>query len=146
MRVGDESMELEPTFPLEFSVHGTAVSFQAKKRASVEQWKDRVKEASRSVLPEGHFAYQNQISVTLFYFPEAEMPGDVDNIVKPVLDAMCKHIYKDDHQVERVVVQKFEPGKVFQFSSPSEALTKAIRGEKPLLYIRLSNSPHEELN
>jgi len=50
------------------------------------------------------------------------MTGDVDNIVKPILDAMTKFIYVDDQQVERVVVQKFEPDNIFTFSNPSETL------------------------
>ncbi len=38
--------------------------------------------------------------------------GDIDNIVKPILDALCHHIYMDDRQVQRLVVQKFEPDAV----------------------------------
>ena len=44
--------------------------------------------------------------MTLFYFPEERMQGDVDNVVKLVLDALSRHIYVDDAQVERIVVQK----------------------------------------
>ncbi|MEA2951057.1 MAG: crossover junction endodeoxyribonuclease RusA [Alphaproteobacteria bacterium] len=73
------------------------------------------------------------------------MQGDVDNIVKLILDAMKRYIFIDDHQVERVVVQKFEPGNVFNFSNPSEVLIEALNSEKPLLYIRVSNDPFEEL-
>ena len=47
------------------------------------------------------------MSSTLFYFPAVEMAGDIDNIVKPVLDALGKHIYVDDRQVHRVLVQNF---------------------------------------
>jgi hypothetical protein len=47
------------------------------------------------------------------------MPGDVDNIVKPILDVLGRHIYVDDAQVERVVVEKFEPKNVFAFRAPS---------------------------
>jgi Holliday junction resolvase RusA-like endonuclease len=67
----------------------------------VDQWKARIIDASRSILPEGHFATGNPVAATLFYFPEAEMAGDVDNIVKPVLDALGKHIYLDDGHKRR---------------------------------------------
>ena len=60
--------------------------------------------ASRPVLPEGHWATTGRVAVTLFYFPEAAMQGDIDNIVKPILDALAQHIYIDDAQVERLVV------------------------------------------
>ncbi len=51
----------------------------------------------------------------------------------------------DDRQVERVWVQKFEPDKIFQFSTPSATLASAIEGDKPLLYVRLSDNPTEGL-
>jgi hypothetical protein len=84
--------------------------------------------------------------VTLYYLPDEPMQGDVDNIVKPILDALSSHIYIDDHQVERVVVQKFEPGNVFTFSRPTVKFAEALGGERPVLYVRVSNNPHEELS
>jgi crossover junction endodeoxyribonuclease RusA len=138
-------MSVEIEFPLEFLVAGTPVSLQAKRRESMDQWKARIVDASRSTLPEGHFASGSPIAATLFYFPDAEMAGDVDNIVKPVLDALGKHIYLDDRQVQRVLVQKFEPGNVFGFGAPSSTLQDALNRAKPVLYIRLSNDPFEDL-
>jgi crossover junction endodeoxyribonuclease RusA len=73
------------------------------------------------------------------------MQGDIDNIVKPILDAMCNHIYLDDHQVERLLIQKFEPENLFLFSSPSSTLANALSRTKPALYIRLSDNPVEDL-
>ncbi len=136
---------LEIQFPLEFLVAGTPVSLSAKRRESVDLWKRRVVDATRPALPEGHFATKNPMSATLFYFPAAEMAGDIDNIVKPVLDALGKHIYVDDRQVHRVLVQKFEPGNVFGFGAPSPILQDALGSAKPVLYVRLSNDPFEDL-
>jgi crossover junction endodeoxyribonuclease RusA len=136
---------LEPEFPVEFIVRGTPVSHQSERPAAKAQWKERVKEASKPALPEGHWVSGGRIAVTLFYFPPEPMQGDVDNIVKLVLDALNRHIYLDDRQVERVVVQKFEPGNIFPFDSPSAKLEEALNLEKPILYVRLSNDPLEEL-
>lgn len=132
-------MTVEITFPLEFIVQGTPVSLQAKRPESRVVWKERVRNASNRVLPEGHFATDLALSVTLFYFPDGKMEGDIDNIVKPILDALIKHVYFDDHQVERVWVQKFEPSRIFQFTNPSLSLTQALEGSKPLIYIRLED-------
>ncbi|MBF0372756.1 MAG: RusA family crossover junction endodeoxyribonuclease [Alphaproteobacteria bacterium] len=136
-------MEIE--FPLEFLVPGTPVSHQARRTASIVEWKSRVRKASSDPLPEGHFSTENPVAVTLYYFPQTEMMGDVDNIVKPILDALSRHIYSDDKQVERILIQKFEPGKVFQFSSPSCVLSEALQGDKPLLYVRLTDDLTEGL-
>lgn len=138
-------MSVQIEFPLEFVVAGTPVSLQAKRRASLDEWKSRIVEASRTVLPEGHFAADDPLAITLYYFPNSEMQGDIDNIVKPVLDALERHIYIGDRQVQRVLVQKFEPGSVFSFTRPSPILGNALEQSKPALYIRLSDDPFEDL-
>lgn len=33
-------------------------------------------------------AFQGPVAATIFYFPSAAMQGDIDNIVKPILDAL----------------------------------------------------------
>jgi hypothetical protein len=73
------------------------------------------------------------------------MQGDLDNIVKPILDAMCRSIYVDDRQVERVVVQKFDPDNIFTFSNPSPILLDALAFDGATVYIRVSDDPHQEL-
>ena len=85
-------MSVEIEFPLEFLVEGTPLSLQAKRRESIAQWKLRIMEASRPVPPEGHFASDSPLTITMYYFPPAEMAGDLDNIIKPILDALDKHI------------------------------------------------------
>ena len=138
-------MGVEIAFPLEFVVLGTPVSLQAKRRQSLDEWKGRIVEASKAVLPEGHFATDDPLAVTLYYFPNTEMQGDIDNIVKPILDALKSHIYFDDRQIQRVLVQKFEPGNVFNFAQPSPMLDTALVQPKPVLYIRLTDDPFEGL-
>ena len=137
---------MELKFPLEFVVSGTPVSAQAARAESRNSWKRRVREASRDALPNDHWATEGRIAATLFFFADQPMQGDVDNIVKLVLDALVGHIYRDDRQIERVVVQKFEPENVFPFASPSAQLAEAINGDKPILYVRLSDDPFEELS
>jgi crossover junction endodeoxyribonuclease RusA len=136
---------VEIEFPIEFIVAGTPPSSQRKRPKSRTEWKHRVRTASSAAVPGPYFASDHRIAATLFYFPNAPMQGDIDNIVKLVLDAMGRHIYIEDRQVERVVVQKFEPGNVYQFSSPSAILGEALNHKKPVLYIRLSDDPFEDL-
>jgi hypothetical protein len=137
---------MEIAFPIEFLVPGTPISLQAKRAKSRKQWKARVRDASRTVIPDSHFASEGRIAVTLYYLPDEPMDGDIDNIVKPVLDALCRHIYRDDAQVERVAVQKFEPGNIFSFQQPTATFLMALNGEKPVLYVRVSNNPVEDLS
>src|SRR5579863_9587233 len=132
-------MSVEIQFPFEFAVEGSAVSAQAKRRRSIRDWQAKIVKACRERLPEAHFLSDRPLAVSLFYFPDSEMPGDLDNIVKPILDAMRGHIYIEDRRVERLVVQKFEPGRIFRFVSPSTTLLSALGRPKPALYVRLSD-------
>jgi hypothetical protein len=135
---------MELSFPIEFLVHGTAVSLQAKRAESKNEWKERVKAASVAVIPQPHFASEEPIGITLYYLPDEPMQGDIDNIVKPILDALSRHIYIDDRQVERLVIQKFEPGIPFELANPSETIAAAVTGPRPVLYVRLSDKPRGE--
>ena len=137
---------MDISFPIEFIVEGTPVSFQAKRPEARAEWKERVRSASRQAISETQFfASSDNIAVTMYYLPEEAMQGDVDNIIKPILDARSEYVYLDVYQVERVVAQKFEPGNVFNFSHPTGVFAKALSMQKPLLYIRISNDPFEEL-
>jgi len=136
-------MEIE--FPIEFLVQGTPVSLQRKRRAAVTEWQERVRAASTTAIPASHRASEGRIAVTLYYLPGEPMEGDIDNIIKPILDALCRHIYIDDKQVERVVVQKFEPGNIFNFTRPTTTFVMALTHAKPVLYVRISDDPFEEL-
>lgn len=137
---------MEVLFPFEFNVAGVPVSLQAKRPESREQWKDRVRAASSIGLPQPHFATSDPLAVTIFYFPPEAMQGDVDNIVKPILDALSRHLYCDDRQVERVVVQKFEPQRLVEFVEPSPVLQDALAADRPIVHISVSNDPLAELS
>jgi crossover junction endodeoxyribonuclease RusA len=136
---------VEIAFPLEFLVRGTPVSSQSKTPRAVRGWKKFVRDASFDALPSPHFVSSGKFAVTIFYFPVAPMQGDIDNIVKPILDALCKHVYLDDKMVDRVLVQKFEPKTDFVFSNPTSVLSQGIKEAKPILYVRISTDPHEDL-
>lgn len=132
-------MTVEIAFPVEFIVEGVPVSLAAKRAQTREKWKMRVARAARAVLQEGHWATLEPVAVTIFYFPRTILAGDLDNIVKPILDALCAVIYVDDRQIERIVVQKFEPTRLIPFSDPTAALAEAVEGIEPLVYIRVDS-------
>lgn len=135
-------MEIE--FPIEFIVLGTPISSQGSSR-SKKAWKETVKRASYDALPQGHFWFEGAVAITLYYFPSEAMQGDVDNIIKMTIDALVGHILKDDHQVDRILIQRFYPDAVFEFNDPSERLVEAIMSDESSLYVRVSTDVFEEL-
>lgn len=138
-------MSLEPELPFEFVVRGTAISLQGSAN-SKRAWKQAVQNSAQAALPEGAWLLTDPLAVTIYIFPAAEMQGDVDNRIKPILDAMVRCVYSDDEIVERVVVQKFEPGHIFAFQDPSTTLLGALEADDPVVYIRIAGDVHEELS
>lgn len=133
-----------PDLPLEFLITGTAVSVQAT-AATRSAWKTHVRDTARTARGDGLWAFDQSLVVTIFYFPGGEMRGDIDNIVKPILDGLSRCIFIDDRQIERLVVQKFEPDNIFPFQNPSSVLAAAMEAGDPTIYVRVTDDPHEEL-
>ncbi|MFN4088122.1 MAG: RusA family crossover junction endodeoxyribonuclease [Alphaproteobacteria bacterium] len=137
-------MPFEPDLPLEFLVPGIALSLGAS-TTSRNAWKDRIRSSAQPSLPQDHWALTVPLAVTIYLFPDGPLAGDVDNRVKPILDALSRFIYVDDRVVERVVVQKFEPDSGFPFENPSPTLLKALHSDTPVVYLRLTDDLHGEL-
>jgi hypothetical protein len=67
------------------------------------------------------------------------MDGDVDNIVKLIVDGMIAVIYPDDRLLERITVQKFEPETDTVLRSLTPTLEQATEMERPVVYIRIDD-------
>jgi len=88
------------------------------------------------------------LAVTIYVFLNAPMLADIDNIAKPILDSLKRIIYRDDRIIERLIVQKFEPGTNPQFSVPTERLarvldeqlTSRLEQNDPVVYIRIDDN------
>ncbi|MEO5372878.1 MAG: RusA family crossover junction endodeoxyribonuclease [Alphaproteobacteria bacterium] len=128
-------------YPFEFFVPGTPLSLQASTK-SKERWKCTIKKAAWDRVHETDwhgFLDGRPLSLTVYYFTVEEMVGDVDNIVKWIMDALIGVAYLDDKTVERVVVQKFEPEVDWSFVNPSEQLTAALDTDPPVVYVRVDD-------
>jgi crossover junction endodeoxyribonuclease RusA len=131
----------EALYPLEFFVAATPMSLQASSR-SKERWKVSVSEAARQRVRETDelgFLDRRPLAITVYYFPDAPMIGDIDNIVKPIMDALVHVAYMDDKDVERIVVQKFEPQVEWDFADPSEQLATVLDTSTPVVYVRVDD-------
>jgi crossover junction endodeoxyribonuclease RusA len=129
-------------FPIEFLIRDTPSSHQSKNVAAKEKWKQTVASAARArvnTLRDLFYLDDRVLSATIFYFPLAPMEGDVDNIVKLIIDGMAHVIYPDDRLLERVLVQKFEPDVEFVMHSLTPTLEAATRTERPVIYIRVDD-------
>jgi len=129
-------------FPIEFMIRDTPRSHQSSNSKGKDAWRQKVAEVARAhveTLRDFVFIDDRPLAATIFYFPPIPMEGDVDNIVKLILDGMVAVIYPDDQVLERVAVQKFEPGVETVFRTMTSTLERAAETEPPVIYIRIDD-------
>jgi len=92
----------------EFLVEGPAVSLKAKKTnaARYRKWIRTKRSAAEREWPsDKEPTNSKRVTVKIVnYYTQA--PPDVDNIIKPILDALATVAYSDDGQVHRVASEK----------------------------------------
>lgn len=134
--VADQSL-----YPLEFFVEGTPISAQGSSR-SKDRWRAIVRNAATERvrdMDDPGFLDRRPVSLVIYYFSVASVEGDVDNIVKPIMDALVHVAYPDDRHVERLVIQKFEPEIDWDFAGPSDGLAAALDAQPPVVYVRVDD-------
>jgi hypothetical protein len=137
---GDEPTGFELSFPIEFFIVDQVPVSLAGSARSKDRWKQSVANSARMAIGIDTWATDQPLAVTIFYFPDGHMQGDIDNIVKPILDAMIGIIYINDHQVERVWTQKFEFDRpMLVAEDPSITLASALEFDPPVLYVRIDD-------
>ncbi len=122
----DDDDDFEINLPLEFPVYGTPVSLQGSGR-SKDLWKLDIVSECRNHVPSHKFLREDSLCITIYDFPESEPQGDIDNIIKPILDALNSKVYLDDKQVKRVVAQRFLPAECDNMEIPPEIVARALQ-------------------
>jgi hypothetical protein len=114
------------SLPWDFVVPGVPVSVQAK-RPSIARWKQTVRMAAQAAWPAGDPPLECKLQLHVTYFHDAA-PLDVDNMLKPIQDALNGIVYVDDSQLTdthghlrdingRYLVRGMTPAQASGFSS-----------------------------
>lgn len=135
-------LDVSLPFPIEFLILDTPRSHQSKNTKAKEEWKHKVAQIAKAhvdKLKDWVFLDQRPLAAIILYFPPDKMKGDVDNIVKLIVDGMKHIMYPDDDRLERVTVQKFEPGVPWTSRSLTSTLEDAAGTEAPVIYVRIDD-------
>ncbi len=128
----------------EFTVEGTPVSQQTRRRERLREWKMTVRrEAEKYWSSEQTIATGVvMLQITYFYFSVAM---DVDNIVKPIQDAMIGLAYDDDNQITDILVRKRRLSNSFDVENLSTVLLDSFARKTEFVYIFLTDAPDQEV-
>jgi crossover junction endodeoxyribonuclease RusA len=132
----------------EFVVEGPAVSLKAKKKNArrYQRWIRTVRAAAQKEFQNRSQPTRSQnitVSVTNYY---TLAPPDVDNIIKPLLDAIGTVVYVDDRQVRKVISEKVDLASVASILDPSPILATALEKYSEVLHIIITWDPEDQLD
>ena len=83
--------------------------------------------------------FVGEVMVVIIYFFKGEAL-DVDNMPKPILDALNGLVYADDSQITDLVCRKRDRNRDLQFENPSSVLVETLGRSEQFLYITVANA------
>lgn len=129
--------------PFEFTIKGPPVSSQTKNRKALQRWKQSVKTAAAARVQPGTTPTALPVKVTITYYYEGDSP-DVDNIVKPMQDALCGLVYVDDDQVQESRSRKRLLKGSYVLEGASQTLVLAMAAGEAFLHMRIEAAKDEK--
>ena len=130
--------------PFEFVVDGPPVSQQARRRERLRSWKAFVREEAERRWASGDLPTAKPVMFRVTYFYDS-VDIDVDNIVKPIQDALEGLVYFDDIQITDVLSRKRSLNSNFRVRSASNVLTEGLGRGDSFLYVRIEEAPNQEV-
>jgi crossover junction endodeoxyribonuclease RusA len=139
-----ESGELFVGF-FEFIVEGPPVSVRAKKTNTrrYQKWIRTVRECARKEWPvDTRPTNSTSVTVTIANYYTL-VPPDVDNIIKPIMDALETVVYIRDEQVRKVISEKFDLTSLSRVVNPDAVLATGLEKYTGLLHIVVVWNPED---
>jgi Holliday junction resolvase RusA-like endonuclease len=130
--------------PFEFIIEGPPVSQQARRRRRIREWKERVRNAAASRWPPADPLENGNIEIKISYFYESSSP-DVDNIVKPIQDALIGLVYHDDRQIVRSTSEKKKIDGSYRIRGMSPVLAEGFVSGREFLHILVQRPQNMEV-
>ena len=128
--------------PFEFVVNGPPVSAQARRRLRVHNWVETVRQEAMNYWPTGEAPVAGAILVEIVYLYEGT-GMDVDNIIKPIQDALKGLVYRDDEQATDLVSRKRSLDLDLRVSDPSDVLAEGFDRGREFSYVVVREAPDQ---
>lgn len=125
--------------PFEFTIKGPPISLQARS-ATRNRWKVAVAAAAKSALPNGSTPTTDEVAISITYYYDGDTP-DVDNIIKPIQDALIGILYVDDAQIVQAKSAKTRIDASYTIRGASSVLLMAFSDRDAFVHIRITEPP-----
>ncbi|WP_425391190.1 RusA family crossover junction endodeoxyribonuclease [Ekhidna sp.] len=122
--------------PIEFTFEGPPLSLQSKSKARKSSYKTRVGTAAQNVLPTGFSPLADRLQIVITYYYEGETP-DIDNIIKPIQDALIGIVYVDDNQIADTRSRKREIDGSYTVRNVSLPILQAFSNGSEFIHVKI---------
>ncbi len=127
----------------EFVIDGPPVSQQARNRGRVREWTQAVQGVAE-LRWHAQPPFDGQVMVTISYFFENVLL-DVDNIPKPILDALKGLVYSDDSLVCDLLCRKRSLKEDIRIQNPSQLLLEMHAKSRQFLHVSVVEALSQEV-
>lgn len=129
--------------PFEFLIRSRPVSQQTRRQARLREWKDFVRREAERSWTSGHTPADGPVCMTLIYvYDEAAL--DVDNVIKPIQDALVGLAFLDDSLVSDVIIRRRQLRGTFDLTRASPVLVEGFEYGDEFVYVRIDDAPPQE--
>ncbi len=130
--------------PFEFAIEGPPVSQQTRRRARYHAWVNEVRTVSKRRWPSGELPVAEAVMLTITYFYEGASL-DVDNIPKPISDALKGLVYFGDAQINDILCRRRDLNTDLRVVNPSAVLAEGFSWGREFLHIVVESAPNQEV-
>lgn len=124
---------------VDFLLPRRPVSHQTKHGATRDDWRNYVFGRAMSAWPVRPLV-NYPLKFTMVYLSDDPKPGDINNFVKPVQDALCALIYADDSMILDVSAHMRLLSEANAISGLPKKLANAIIEGEACVYVAISDS------
>ena len=129
--------------PFEFVIQSRPVSQQTRHRDRLREWQDFVRREAQRFWSERDTVREGAVCLTLVYLCE-ESPLDLDNIIKPIQDALVGVAFPDDSLVTDLIGRRRRLGETFDFNRVSPVLIRGFEPGGEFVYVHVGDAPPQE--
>lgn len=125
-------------FPFEFVVFGVPISLQTNNRTLLQAWKTQVRQTAIALLPISVIPTCDPVQVEIAYYYKSGFI-DIDNLAKPILDALNLLIYIDDKQITDLLIRKRAIDSQSTIQNNSSIIIQNLQQNKPFVLIKIDS-------
>ena len=123
---------------------GPPVSQQTRRRDRLRAWQATVRQEAEKYWSSGQPPTTGLVMLKVTYFYNS-VEMDVDNIVKPIQDAIIGLAYVDDNQITDILVRKRDLSGNFRVENITPILAEGFGRGNEFLHIVVTNAPDQEV-